>query len=308
MGRVGGDRPPRTGEHNFVCEVTAAGQRYFLRFNHSSERAWAPIAAEVRYLEHLSRQGLRVARPIQSRFGEYVETVQTEIGTFHAVLFEALHGREMEIDELDERHFELWGQVLGRIHVASEGFTTPDRPSWSDHIALAKRFLPPREHCAREELAFVEEQIKELPVGPDSFGLIHFDFELDNIKWQQDEVAVLDFDDCSFYWFIADIPFALRSLFHDCVSRVKPADPRFQAFMKGYSALRPMPVNAAGRIRVFLRMHNLITFAKILRSVEETTGDEPVWTADLRKRLARKLDQYRQEFQSYPLRAFAGGE
>lgn len=290
---------------NFVCEVSAGDQRYFLRFNHSSERDRAPIAAEVLYLQHLSRQGVRVAKPVQSRYGNSVETVLTGLGTFHAVLFEALKGEELEIAALDERHFELWGQALGRTHAASQGFTTPDRPSWSDHLAMVKRLIPSEERCAREEFTFVQAKIQQLPVEPGNFGLIHCDFELDNIKWEQDEVAALDFDDCSFCWFIADVAFALRDLFDDCVSGIKPADPRFRAFVNGYSAARPMPIDAACQIRLFLRMHNLITFAKILRTVEDTADGEPAWTVDLRQLLARKLGRYRLAFQNHPLRTFA---
>lgn len=292
---------------NFICEVRAGDQQYFLRFNHSSERDCNPTVAELQYLQHLSRQGVRLAKPIPSRLGHYVETVQTELGTFHAVLFEALPGEQLEIDELDDRHFELWGQALGRIHAASKGFTTPDRPSWSDHVALVRRLVPCREHRALEELAFVEEQIRKLPVGPDGFGLIHFDFELDNLKWEQNQVAALDFDDCALYWFMADVAFALRDLFHDSVSGVDAEDLRFQAFLKGYSAVKAAPADTARQIRIFLRMHNLVTFAKILRTVEEATESEPVWTANLRNRLAGKLDQYRQAFESCPLETCIGG-
>jgi Ser/Thr protein kinase RdoA (MazF antagonist) len=84
-------------------------------------------------------------------------------------------------------------------------------------------------------------------------------------------------------------------------------DPRFRAFMKGYSVVRPMLADVARQIQFFLRMHNLVTFAKILRATEESTTDGPGWTGDLRKRLARKLDQYRQAFKDSPLRTFTGG-
>jgi len=47
----------------------------------------------------------------------------------------------------------------------------------------------------------------------DNFGLIHFDFELDNLCWEDALIQMLDFDDCAYHWYAADITYALRDLF-----------------------------------------------------------------------------------------------
>ena len=49
-----------------------------------------------------------------------------------------------------------------------------------------------------------------LPVDRDRYGLIHFDFELDNLYWRDQTIGMLDFDDCAHYWYAADIAFWLK--------------------------------------------------------------------------------------------------
>src|SRR2546430_7254258 len=55
--------------------------------------------------------------------------------------------------------------------------------------------------------------LSALTVTETNSGLIHGDFELDNLFWQDDTIALLDFDDCSYSWYVADVAFALRDLF-----------------------------------------------------------------------------------------------
>ena len=59
---------------------------------------------------------------------------------------------------------------------------------------------------------------------------IHFDFELDNIVWNTDKTGIIDFDDSAFYWFVADIAFALRDLYDDSVKKVELQNESFELY------------------------------------------------------------------------------
>ena len=167
---------------------------------------------------------------------------------------------------------------------------------------MARAGLPPAESAARRELETVQQALSRLPVG-DSFGTIHYDFELDNICWDGATPAILDFDDCGPHWFAADIAFALRDLFADRGSRVNLEDERFQAFINGYRSQRPMDEADLRQIPLFLRWHNLVSFARITHSLSGgPLAGEAEWLQDLRRHLNQILDSYRQEFECHPIK------
>jgi len=290
---------------NFAFHVEADGRDYVLRFNHASERQVNLIAAELQYIQRLVEHGVRAARPVRSLSGNYTESVPTAMGMFHGVLFEALSGEEWEFETLSVQDFERWGKALAEVHTASQGLQV-ERPSWRDHIAMARRILPRSETDAWGELATLEERLGELPTGPADFGLVHYDFELDNLLWQQGRAGIFDFDDCAYYWFAADIPYALRDLFDDRLQRFDFEETRFQAFLSGYRSLRQLDDRQLERVPLFVRLHNLVAFGRIYRSiVDGPAGDEPEWTAALRKRLRDKLEHLRGDFLDYPVRDFS---
>jgi Ser/Thr protein kinase RdoA (MazF antagonist) len=287
---------------NFVFRVYATSEQYFLRFNHENERNAQAIEAELKYIDHLMRHDIRVAVPVLSSSGNYVESISTEMGQFHAVLFHALTGSDWEFNTLDENQFELWGQALGTMHAASKGFSVDHRPSWKEHISFAEQLIPASEENACRELDSIKEILTDLSSSAEDFGLIHFDFELDNLKWNEDEAGVFDFDDCALYWFEADIAFALRALFEDSADKVDFECTRFGAFLKGYRSKMQISDAAVKRIPLFLRLHNLFSFARILRSLGDgPSRGEPKWTTDLRQRLTAIGLEYRNQFERCPL-------
>jgi Ser/Thr protein kinase RdoA (MazF antagonist) len=279
---------------NFICRVEEGGRVSFLRFNHAGERRAEEIGAELDFIRHVTARGIRAARPLPSLAGKLVESVPTELGTFHAVLFEALPGVEREFDELDLAGFERWGQALGQLHCASADFTSPERPGWAQRLAFARREIPAVETAAQRELDRVEAELALLPAAPVDFGMIHYDFEQDNLCWQGDAIGSLDYDDCGPYWYAADIAYALRDLFHDRPAGVNPGEPRLQAFLRGYRSARPLGDEWLARLPLFLRLHNLVAYARITRSLGSgPQPDEPVWLGGLRGKLESFLEGYR---------------
>ncbi len=283
---------------NFQFIFQKAGARYFLRFTHSTERSIDRIRAEVDYINHLSSKGLVVAKPVSSIAGHWVESVATSQGVFHAVVFEGLAGTQFEeIEELTPESFRRWGKALGELHQATEGYKAAARPTWKDHLAMVSEYLPATEQTARLALSELQAQLTRLPIDAGNYGLIHFDFELDNTVWNGDKVGIIDFDDCAQYWFVADIAFALRDLFDDRAEKVDLQNESFQHFIAGYRQVKEVTQADLELIPVFLRLHNLITFAKLQRALgtPEAHG-EPVWLEALRKKLSLKMKIYRDGF------------
>lgn len=106
---------------------------------------------------------------------------------------------------------------------------------------------------------------------------------------------MLDFDDSSAYWYVADIIYALRdtggfNIKHPIISRFIDGYKSETKLEKEFEVLK----NASG----FERLHKLISFAKLIRTVDiEESRDLPEWLVNLRKKICGVIDNYRLSFE-----------
>lgn len=278
---------------NFLYRFTDQGEPRFLRSAHEGQRSRAQIEAEMALLLWLHGQGIRVAAPLPSLAGNIVESVETECGTFHAVVFEGLAGEQLDCDELDVDGFRAWGAALGELHAAMRrypGLAAATRPSWQGDLALAERHIPPHDRAILREFADIAAELATLPDTPETYGLIHFDFELDNLIWRDGVPGIIDFDDAAHHWYAADISFALRDLFDYGVSA---ADPRAQAFISGYREHSPLDSAMLARLPLFSRLQRLGGYGRIARALDlDPSGDYLPWLRDLEGRLAAMKQEF----------------
>jgi len=282
---------------NFIFTFQKNGEDYYLRFNHSAERSIDLVSAEVDFVNHLAAKGINVARPVPSTSGRFVEKLTLPLGTFHAVVFRGLPGSQLEIENLPPEMFVQWGKALGEIHNASQSYSAQGRQTWRDHLDMVLKELPQKELKARGVVNQLVEKLTQFPVNGSNFGMVHFDFELDNIVWNGTEAGIIDFDDCAYYWFAADIAFALRDLFGNNPKRVDFQDLSFQSFILGYRLVRRISQADIEQIPVFLQLHNLILYTRLKRALgTKGAPDDPGWLVDLRKKLSLKMQSYQESF------------
>lgn len=288
---------------NFLFIFKKQGKSYFLRFSDSSEKDLSSLKSEIEILEYLREQPITVALPVKSLNDEYIEIVETEVGTFYAVVFVALPGKQFEIEELVQEQFFKWGSTLGALHKIFKGMTEEYRlyrKSWSEQLTEVKKLLPNDETAALVELEKIINWSNGLIVSDENFGLIHFDFELDNQRWENENVGILDFDDCINHWYVADIAFALRDLLK---KEVDMKNPFFQEFLEGYQSETEVDSSLLQQLPWFIRMHNLITFTNLLQTVDiPESEDHPEWLSNLRAKLLNYVDQYRASFKEVTIK------
>lgn len=60
---------------------------------------------------------------------------------------------------------------------------------------------------AIRELYNVEKQLEKLPISKEDYGLVHYDFEPDNLFYDKETktCSVIDFNDGMYNWFVTDI-------------------------------------------------------------------------------------------------------
>ncbi len=290
------------GSENFAFRVGEHGnESHFLRFNHETERTVDLIQGELDFIEHLAKKGLPVARPVTSKSGKLVETVDTPLGTFHASLIDALPGTEPDAEELGNDPLSTWGELVGRVHSASVGYDSATRPTWRDLIHWIRTVVPESEAVVRTEVDSLERLLAEIPQETSGFGLIHLD--IDNCRWDGDRVSgIFDFDDCAYLWFEADIASALTRLFDKRIDRFNPEDDRLKAFLSGYRSVRGIGEVELSRFPLFMRLGSLIAFARTVWSVGDGPESlEPEWTTDLRQDCHEWLDGWRVDFEARPI-------
>ncbi|WP_425445869.1 phosphotransferase enzyme family protein [Dethiothermospora halolimnae] len=254
------------GSANFVFVFKKQGRTYYFRMNHSSERDIDHIKGEIQLLEGLLEKGMKVSKPTKSLNGKYIETFETELGTFYGVVFEGLKGILHKFEDLKEEEFYNWGKALGHLHhTMKKQQPNYNRKSWKDNLAYIEDMLCEEDIEAKKELGRVREQLESLDINKENFGLIHYDFELDNLIWQDNSVQILDFDDSAYYWYGADIAYALRDIIEG--TRIIDKE-KYNYFIKGYRKETDIDDVMLEKIPLFMRFHNLMTFARLSHAVD----------------------------------------
>lgn len=285
---------------NFIYRFRDQERSRYLRFADASERSREAVESEMVVVEAVAASGLVAATPVPSRNGNVVETVDTEWGTFHAVVFPALGGEQYELSDLDGSRFRRWGGALGRLHAATSRLANlPERPTWRDHLGFIQKYLPADSPALRAEFDEIAASFAALPMARDGYGLAHCDFELDNLVWSESDIGMLDFDDCSYLWYVGDVAWALRDLFE---TGVDTSDLRLLAFVDGYREHHPLDDASVARLPLFLRYARLLTDARLIRSMDLPTGEEqmehPEWLRRLSSKLLDRMAEYRAAIES----------
>lgn len=139
--------------------------------------------------------------------------------------------------------------------------------------------------AAIEEAELLTIYFAELPLTPDNYGLIHYDFETDNVfhDTAADRCYVIDFDDAMYHWYAVDLEQALDSL-SDAVTPELYED-RKARFMEGYQRCFTLP-DEGPSAAACRRFADLYGYARLRRAAAETWRHEPEWLTVLRGKLA----------------------
>lgn len=130
----------------------------------------------------------------------------------------------------------------------------------------------------------------------DIYGLIHFDFEVDNIIWQEGHPQFIDFESSVAGWYPADICFALRDLFERDSSLQSR---EFLLFKEGYRLICTLSDEEVLKIPMFLRLHNLIMFKQLKKSLDVVIDSgQPQWVNGLIVKLENRLRWYEESIKA----------
>lgn len=234
----------RTGESSVFRFRARDEQHYFLRVTHPNHRDRTLILAESDFLDYLQQAGLPVVAPLAAADGSRVHDLMVGERSYGAVVFREAPGRHVKFfsADLDERFIRTWGETMARVHVAGYGFSPAGarrRYVWKDDYVLETGLALSNdsEPAAAETIRTVIAESGADGSQPQAYGLIHGDMGLSNMLLDGDTIRPIDFDDCCYHYFIADIAYALWP-FRKAERQERS---RFLFwFLQGYEGVRPL--------------------------------------------------------------------
>ena len=260
------------------------GQRSVLRVHRPGYHSLPAIRSELAWVQALRADGV-VSTPavLPATDGSLVAVGTHPDGERrHVVRFAWVDGVEPAGDRLVD-DFRTLGAITARLHrhartwPAPTGFT---RFRWDYETSIGPRGhwgrwqdgmgVGPAEHAVLGRLdAALRERLAAFGDGPDRFGLVHADMRLANLlvggpvdapaeDAPAGEVAVIDFDDCGFGWFMYDLGSSLSFIEHD------PQVPDLiAAWVRGYRDVAPLSAREEAELPTFVLLRRLLLVAWI---------------------------------------------
>lgn len=284
---------------NFVYAFQRNQERFFLRFSTEQDHAIEQIEAELEFIQYLIANHYPCVSPVSSINDKLIEKAQTSEGKYFAVVFHAAKGRKLD-ESLSPEQCEEWGKSLARLHSLSAVYEPvhSERKSWRDILGWIEHVLQkhPQEQEAAAELRRMRLWLESQPVTKDTYGLIHYDFQLDNVFYDEEQHSfnVIDFDDAFYSWYALDIVSALP----DMPDQEDPlSSGHLQSFLKGYRSVRVLGDDFIEQIPYFLIFMNLYGFSRLLWSLDDSEmAQGPDWLEGVRLKFARSRDKLRLGF------------
>lgn len=177
----------------------------YLRMAPCQEKTEEAVLAELEFLNYLKNKGYSAIQAVPSREGRELETVNTPWGTYYASVFKRVKGEALAELEISDNIAGDYGKALGRLHKLSKSYEPAGvkRLGWREQLQWVRKVVSVfGGHIgALKEADLLEEFFDKLSVTEENYGLIHYDFELDNVFYdgESNEISPIDFDDCMYH-------------------------------------------------------------------------------------------------------------
>lgn len=280
---------------NAIYPYRDRGAICYLRFAPESEKWARQTAAELDYLRFLDESDYPSVRPLSSLTGDHYLRADTPWGRYHVSAFGRVPGEKLTELVVDPKIARSCGRSLGRLHRLTRDYTPKTAPwTHADALGWMREILTMigDQEQALAEVSALEHAFRMLPQDSECYGLVHYDFERDNLFYEleTDTCHVIDFDDAHAHWFAMDLTVALGDLEEE-------GDPLItEAFLAGYREEGALDASWSENRALFERYHNLYAYTRVLRATQDRWMHEPLWMIQLREKLEGILEKRRGRF------------
>lgn len=192
----------RDGINHVFGTFSDDGEPVIIRISDGSVRERGELMGELLWLNHLIRHGCTVSTPIESRRGEWLETIELDIGEMHVSCFKRFAGQQVDPATDPAWNDELLvnlGREIARVHRASDELTLPadeDRMLWCDDKEMQVPDPLPECYNPRviERMAEFLSRVRDWLTPRREFGLVHRDLHAGNFLVEDGRIELIDFD------------------------------------------------------------------------------------------------------------------
>lgn len=252
--------------------VETADRREVLRVHRPGYHSLAAIESELDWMESVRRDS-SITTPQIIRAPDGRRVVEARIGDDVCLvdLFTFVPGTIAEEDASDISFSDL-GAITASLH----GHVRQWRPpasftrfrwdlntmlgadgrwgNWRDAPALSAADAATIERAEQK----VVDRLTRYGTGPERFGLVHADLRMSNLMVHEGKITVIDFDDCGWSWYLADLG-AVVSFIED----TPEAQHIVEDWLDGYRRVRPIAVTDLAEIPTFVMLRRLMLTAWI---------------------------------------------
>lgn len=278
---------------NAIYPFQRAGKTCFLRLAPVEEKQEENLKGELEFLAYLAAQNYPAVRPIPADSGEPLLRLETRWGAYYAIALWGVPGVRLDRLSPTPALLRSYGRALGKLHALSSAFR-PACPKWDYSQVLDWSEAALAQHGASSELLAQADSLRRslasLPRTPDCYGLVHYDFEPDNVFYEAsaDVCTPIDFDDGMFHWYVLDVEQVFDSL--DDLGVTDPASAQ-AAFLEGYREEFAYPPEWESLRPLMRRFVDFYALARLTRATAQRLEQEPDWLTDLRAHLAAAMAQ-----------------
>lgn len=264
----------------------------FLRLSPIAEKPTADVISEVHIINWLCEHGFPAMKPVPMKNGKLVETVSTEWGDYNVSCFERVQGEDLESIEGTLEIARGYGRSLGRLHTLLKDYPSAnERGDYTDVLNTTEKRLKlfGAPEFMLKELENVRSELAALPITKDNFGIVHFDYEPDNVFYDSETgiFGAIDFDDAMNCWFALDIQRAIDAM--DDVVDEADEEAACAEFIAGYREECMLTDADEATIPLMRRMIMLKDYATLKYVMSEPIADEPDWLIELKVKLTKKM-------------------
>ncbi|MGI9202650.1 MAG: phosphotransferase enzyme family protein, partial [Woeseiaceae bacterium] len=248
---------------------------YVLRLHRPGYNSLKELDSERIWLHALKEAGIPVPVSLLNREGDHFQLVDIPATgeQRYAGMTTWIQGTPLDEylgtnpdPEMRKRIFRRIGELAAALHNQSSGWNEPagfersrldvegllgDAPYWGrfwehpDLTAAEKALLQRARERARRALVAYGSR-------PENFGLIHADLHAENIVYDGEELALIDFDDAAFGWHLYEIATALIT------DRLAPDFAVLRsALLEGYCEHRPLSKQDVDLLPVFMLIRGM---------------------------------------------------
>lgn len=254
---------------NFVYFTILNGEEVVLRLTHPYHRKLEEIKSELHWLNYLDSNGVKVANPISTKFGDFIVELDGVDSVYYVSIFVKAKGGPLTDEQAYHPEvIKTWGRYLGQMQRLAKIYNPPTsiqkRQSWreDDSLAMALRSLDPKDGIPYTRLNELLEWMSSLPQEKDSYGLIHTDLHRGNFFYFENAITGFDFDDSCYQWFSYDFVAPLNSVHKNFYEGHQHVDKEktLELFLEGYSQENTLSPVWIDRIELFDKYRAALVF------------------------------------------------